>query len=143
MDLLDNPVTLEILERSRRGDRSGWGHLVRDHEDMLLRVAKIRLDPRLAARFDPADLVQEAFADAYTQLDDYFRDRDAVSFAQWLRQRLISRIARARRDHLVAQRRSVGKDHAWGDGVAMAVLGAIIDRGAGQATSSCITKRAC
>ena len=48
-------------------------------------MVESRLDPRLAARLDASDVVQEALIDATAQLDDYLRDLPRPFYA-WLRQ---------------------------------------------------------
>ena len=59
---------------------------IRDrYRDRLRRLVAVRLDPRLAARADASDVVQEALADAARKLDGYLRDRP-IPFYPWLRQ---------------------------------------------------------
>jgi len=45
----------------------------------------VRLDRRMAARADPADIVRESWAEASRHLSDYLRDRP-LPFHGWLRQ---------------------------------------------------------
>jgi RNA polymerase sigma-70 factor (ECF subfamily) len=66
----------------------------------------VRLDPRLAARLDPSDVVQEALAEAARHLDDYLRD-PPLPFYPWLRQFAWERLAKAHRQHIHARRRSI------------------------------------
>lgn len=61
-------------------------------------MVAVRLDPRLAARVDPSDVVQEAMVDAATKLDDYLRRRP-LPFYLWLRRLAGERIIRIQRYH--------------------------------------------
>jgi RNA polymerase sigma-70 factor (ECF subfamily) len=65
-----------------------------------------RLDPRLAARLDPSDVVQEAMAEAARHLDDYLRD-PPLPFYPWLRQFAWERLVKAHRQHIHARCRSI------------------------------------
>ena len=100
------PDTQELLERSVRGDAAARQQLLARHRARLRRMVAVRLDPRLGARVDPSDVVQEALADAAVHLDDYLRDRP-LPFYPWLRQFAWERVVKAHRDHIHAQRRSI------------------------------------
>jgi RNA polymerase sigma-70 factor (ECF subfamily) len=60
-------------------------------------LAGARLDPRLRAKLDPSDLVQQTLLEAYQGLDG-FRGRSAEEMAGWLRQILARNLANALRD---------------------------------------------
>jgi RNA polymerase sigma-70 factor (ECF subfamily) len=64
-----DPDTDELLRRSADGDRSARGALLH-HRGRLKRMIALRLDPRLAARVDLSDLVQEVLAEADVQKVD-------------------------------------------------------------------------
>ena len=51
--------THDLLERVRRGDWSAFDELFAHFYGYLHRVIELRLDPRLRARLDPSDEVQE------------------------------------------------------------------------------------
>lgn len=67
------------------------------------------MDRRLAARFDPSDVIQDALAEAEQRLDEYLRDRP-VSFYPWLRHIAWERLVDLHRRHIRAQRRSVTRE---------------------------------
>jgi RNA polymerase sigma-70 factor (ECF subfamily) len=69
-------------------------------------MVAVRMDPRLAARVDPSDLVQEALMDAHQKLADYIRRRP-LPFYPWLRRLAWECVVRLHRRHLQADRRSV------------------------------------
>ena len=98
--------TRELLERSVRGDAVARQELLVRHRARLLRMVAVRLDPRLAARLDPSDVVQEALAEAARHLDEYLRD-PPLPFYPWLRQFAWERLVKAHRQHIHARRRSI------------------------------------
>jgi RNA polymerase sigma-70 factor (ECF subfamily) len=103
------PDTEELLRRAAGGDRSARGALWQRHRPRLRRLVALRLDPRLAARVDPSDVVQDTLAQADRRLDDYLRDRP-LPFYPWLRQLAGDRLADAHRRHVRAARRSVTRE---------------------------------
>lgn len=104
-----DPDTSALLNRSAAGDTDARDRLLHRHRDRLRRMVAVRLDPRLAARIDPSDVVQEALADADRKLDKYLRDRP-LPFYPWLRQIAWERLVHVHRRHVRASRRSVGRE---------------------------------
>jgi RNA polymerase sigma-70 factor (ECF subfamily) len=98
--------TRELLERSLRGDATARQELLIRHRARLIRMVGVRLDPRLAPRLDPSDVVQEALAEAACHLDDYLRG-PPLPFYPWLRQFAWERLVKAHRRHIHARRRSI------------------------------------
>ncbi len=86
------------------------------HRDRLRRMIGVRLDPRLAARVDPSDVVQETLAEAARKLPHYLRARP-VSFYPWLRQMAWERLAHLHSRHIDVQKRSVGREARWSAGL--------------------------
>jgi RNA polymerase sigma-70 factor (ECF subfamily) len=72
-------------------------------------MVAVRADPRLAARVDPSDVVQEALAEAAAKLDRYLRERP-LPFYPWLRQLAQNRLIDLHRRHVRARRRSVTRE---------------------------------
>lgn len=101
-----------LQERATRGDRRAQSDLLECYRSRLRRMVAIRLDRKLAARVDPSDVVQEAMKDAHNRLADYFAD-PRISFYPWLRRIVADRLADAYRMHVMAERRSVLKEHPW------------------------------
>ncbi len=108
------PDTEELLRRTGAGDRSARGALLERHRARLIRMVALRLDPRLAARVDPSDVVQDVLAEADRRLDAYTRKRP-LPFYPWLRQLAVDRLADQHRRHVQAGRRSVTREEreAW------------------------------
>ncbi|HLW66301.1 MAG TPA: sigma-70 family RNA polymerase sigma factor [Gemmataceae bacterium] len=104
-----DPDTGELLDRSAAGDTSARGRLLDRHRERLRRMVAVRIDPRLAARVDPSDVVQKALAEADARLNRYLRARP-LPFYPWLRQLAQDRLAQLYRRHIRAGRRSVGRE---------------------------------
>jgi RNA polymerase sigma-70 factor (ECF subfamily) len=103
------PDTDLLLRRAAAGDDAARGDLLQRHRGRLKRMVAVRLDPRLAARVDPSDVVQEARAEAAGRLDGYLRDRP-LPFYPWLRAIAQQRLLDLRRRHVEAGRRSVARE---------------------------------
>jgi hypothetical protein len=56
----DSAETQKLLERVQTGDAAAGELLLARHRSFLLQVVELRMDPRLHARVDPSDVVQEA-----------------------------------------------------------------------------------
>jgi RNA polymerase sigma-70 factor (ECF subfamily) len=81
-------VDSQALERYR-----GYLHL----------LARLQLDPRLGAKLDPSDLVQQTLLQAF-QAREAFRGQTEAELAAWLRQILARCLANALRDFGRARR---------------------------------------
>jgi RNA polymerase sigma-70 factor (ECF subfamily) len=101
--------TEHLLERVAAGDGAAMGELLQRHRGRLRRMVAVRFDPRLAARVDPSDVVQETLAEAAANLDRYLRERP-LPFYPWLRQFAQRRLIELHRRHVQARRRSVTRE---------------------------------
>ncbi|HJT76223.1 MAG TPA: hypothetical protein VJ739_03400, partial [Gemmataceae bacterium] len=72
------------LERGRAGDPAALDELFARWRPLLALQARRLLGADVAARADPADVVQEALAQAYTDLAQ-FRGRSEGEWVEWLR----------------------------------------------------------
>jgi RNA polymerase sigma-70 factor (ECF subfamily) len=72
-------------------------------------MVTVRADPRLVARVDPSDVVQDTLAEAAARLDEY-RRRRPLPFYPWLRGIAQHRLAALYRRHVQARRRSVTRE---------------------------------
>jgi RNA polymerase sigma-70 factor (ECF subfamily) len=105
----DSAETERLLQELREGDTSARERLFSRHRDYLRRMIGLRADPRLRARVDPSDVVQEAQMEAARRLGHYL-DNPALPFRLWLRQIAYDRLAMLHRRHVLAGRRSVERD---------------------------------
>lgn len=79
------------------------------HRARLLRMVKLRLDPRVRGRVDPSDVVQEAYLEISRKLADYLRE-PTIPFFLWLRLLTGQKLALAHRQHLGVQARDAGRE---------------------------------
>jgi RNA polymerase sigma-70 factor (ECF subfamily) len=103
------PDTEKLLGLVAAGDEAARGQLLQLHRDRLRRMIAVRADPRLTARVDPSDVVQETLAAAADRLDAYLRNRP-LAFYPWLRQLAQDRLGALYRRHVQARRRSVTRE---------------------------------
>ena len=65
----DEPDTEQLLERAGRGDLAAREQLLARHWKRLQQMIALRMDRRLAARLDPADVVQETMIKVWNGRD--------------------------------------------------------------------------
>jgi RNA polymerase sigma-70 factor (ECF subfamily) len=109
----DSAQTCGLLERVGRGDRRALEQLLAHYRPGLRTFVEVRLDPRLAARMDPSDVVQEAQLEVVRRMDDFLRRRP-MPFHLWVRKTAYERLLDLRRHHRRA-RRSVEREAALPD----------------------------
>lgn len=76
--------TEDLINRAAQGDRAAVELLINSHRARLRRMVSVRMDPRLAARIDPSDVIQDAMIEAAQRLEDYLENRP-LPFYPWLR----------------------------------------------------------
>jgi len=105
----DQPDTDGLLAQVEAGHGSAIDALCNRHRGRLRRMVSVRMDPRLTARLDPSDVVQEALAEAARRLPAYLRERP-LPFYPWLRQIAWERLVHLHDRHVRAQKRSVARE---------------------------------
>jgi len=120
--MVNDEVTVELLQRAALGERGALDRLLDRHRGRLRRMIAVRMDARLSSRVDPSDVVQETFAEAARKLPEYAAQLRAP-FYLWLRQLAWRRLLDLSRRHIVARCRSV-KGQAQG-GLPLAVKSAM------------------
>ena len=99
----------DLIDRASAGDQSARERLLGEHRGRLRRMVAVRLDPRLSARVDPSDVVQETMVEAWQKLSDYLRRRP-LPFYPWLRQLAWGRLRKLHQLHVRAQKRTVMRE---------------------------------
>ena len=99
--------TALLLERLRAGGHGTLAELFGRYRDRLRRMVELRMDPRLQARLDPSDVLQEAYLDVAHDLDSYLRDPKLTPFL-WLRLHVGRRLTILHRHHLGTRMRGAG-----------------------------------
>jgi RNA polymerase sigma-70 factor (ECF subfamily) len=69
-------------------------------------MVSIRIDPRLASRVDPSDVVQDTLTVASQRLSEYARKRP-LPFYPWLRRIAQQRLLDLQQEHIKTRKRSV------------------------------------
>src|SRR5438874_3754176 len=105
----DSAETRQLLERLQAGDATAFDELCERHRPLLLEFLRHRFDPRLRARADPSDVVQEAQMEAHRRIGDYLARRP-MPFHLWLRKTAYERLRMLERRHLGAGRRAAGRE---------------------------------
>ena len=98
-----------LLERASAGDQSAVAELLSLHRPRLRQMVAVRMDPRLNARVDPSDVVQDVFTEASQAFDDFVRDRP-LPFYPWLRQLAWQRLYDLHVRHVRSQKRSTTRE---------------------------------
>lgn len=98
-----------LLQKAKTGDQSAFATLFARHQAFLHRFVELRLDPKLRARVDPSDVIQETHLEAFNRLEDFLA-RKPMPFRLWLRQTAHDRMLKLRRQHLAASRRAVDRE---------------------------------
>ena len=93
-------------------DRAAVDRLLTSYRPRLRQLVAARLDPRLSARVDPSDVVQDTLMEAAEQLPQYLQG-NPLPFFPWLRQLAIHRLTELAQQHIGAQRRSVTGEQSW------------------------------
>lgn len=95
-----------LLARAETGDADAMQQVFDRFRGRLKSMIARRMDPRLARRVDPSDVVQECLATAHVKLAEYLAHRP-VQFYPWLRSIAWDRLVDLHRRHISAKRRSV------------------------------------
>lgn len=103
MDCMSEPSEGEqLVQRAAAGDGAAMSELLQLHRDKLVRMVRLRLDPRLKDRIDASDVVQEAQLEALQRFAEYARTRP-MPLLQWLRFLTGQKLLQMHRHHLGAQ----------------------------------------
>ena len=110
--LPENPLSVtEVpahLEELQSGGDDALAAVFDEFRDQLDRIVDLRINPRLASRVDPADVLQESFLEARKKLPRYLKNTTVPVFV-WLRGVVLDTLIHVHRRHL-AQMRHAGRD---------------------------------
>src|SRR5262245_1702428 len=106
MDQIPNE-TAHLVERLRVGDSQVLGELFDRYRDRLRRMVELRMDPRLRARLDASDVVQEAYIELAGDLEAY-RANAKLPPLLWMRLHVGRRLTTLHRKHLGTHMRDAG-----------------------------------
>ena len=89
-------------------DKEAIALLFAQHREPLRRMIAFRLDPRLARRVDPSDVLQQAFIEALKRVG-HFKQSQQTAF-RWLRSITEQTMVDILRRHMLAQRRDARRE---------------------------------
>jgi RNA polymerase sigma-70 factor (ECF subfamily) len=108
MALEDVPIDT-LLRQVATGDEPARQQLLTRHRQRLRQMIAARIDPRLARRLDPSDVIQEVLVLAWQRLPEYLQ-MHPLPFYPWLRQIAWERLMKLHRQHIKAQKRSLTRE---------------------------------
>ena len=108
MESSDSDIS-QLLRRVEQGDDQAMEQLMDKHRGRLRKMISLRIDPRLANRIDPSDVIQETLTVAARRLPAYVRERP-LPFYPWLRQIAYDRLVDLHHRHVLVQKRSVTRE---------------------------------
>jgi RNA polymerase sigma-70 factor, ECF subfamily len=107
----DSAETVALLAQVEQGDRRALDRLLARHRDELRSFVELRLDPRVAVRMDPSDVVQEAQLEVVRRMDDFLKRRP-MPFRLWMRKTAYERLLDLHKHHVKRTKRSVRREVA-------------------------------
>jgi RNA polymerase sigma-70 factor (ECF subfamily) len=125
----DSVTTRGLLDRLRGGDQAAAGELLARHRPAMRDLVALHLDPRLAARVDPSDVVQDAQAELVRRLPDFLA-RQPMPFGLWARKSAYERLLQLRQHHLGRAKRTTRREQPLPDRSSLLLARPLLSRGA-------------
>ncbi len=98
-----------LLDRLTAGDETALAEFFSRFHDRLVRMVRVRADPRLLGRVDPEDVLQDAYVNAAKRID-HFPKMECGSPYVWLRAIVAQTLINTHRQHLAAKARDAGRE---------------------------------
>jgi len=98
-----------LLSAARRGNLQGLGELLQRYRNYLMLLANLQGGKRLRSRVSPSDIVQETMLKAHREFAQ-FRGETEKELMAWLRQILLTSLARFVEEHLLAAKRDMRRE---------------------------------
>jgi RNA polymerase sigma-70 factor, ECF subfamily len=124
----DSVETVRLLEQARGGDPKALDRLLSRYRSDLREFVAVRLDPRLATRVDPSDVVQEAQLEVARRMDDFLKRRP-MPFRLWVRKTAYERLLDLHRRHLKRGKRTVSREVSLPDRSSLLLASPLLHRG--------------
>jgi RNA polymerase sigma-70 factor (ECF subfamily) len=100
---------VRLLQALRGGETAARGELLLRYQPWLRLLARLQFDNRFHGKFDPSDVVQQTFLEAYRAFPQ-FRGQTEPELRAWLRQILAHVLAHEIRRYQGTQRRDVDRE---------------------------------
>ncbi|MFK8112899.1 MAG: sigma-70 family RNA polymerase sigma factor [Rubripirellula sp.] len=97
---------MSSVDDPESADERSFASTFTEHRPRLKQMLQYRMDPRLKARTDLSDILQESYLDAVRRLE-HFHKKPHLSMYLWLRQITMQRLIDVHRQHLLATKRDV------------------------------------
>ena len=123
----DSADTAALLDQVQQGDRQALDRLLTRHRPAFREFVAVHFDPKLSARGDPSDVVQEAQIEATKRMDDFLQRRP-MPFHLWLRKTAYERLLQQRRASRRVKR-SVEREVAWPERSSMLLIRPLLAKG--------------
>ena len=104
-----DPGEEQLLNRIAAGDPEALGTLFSKYLPKLKGMVAARIDPRIAARVDESDVMQEVHVEVLRRVPEYIEKRE-VSFYEWMRFLTKQKLAEVTRRHIGVQSRDVRRE---------------------------------
>lgn len=119
--MADSEVTVREMIGQARADREALGWLLDKYRPYLLIVSQRQINPKVAVRCSPSDIVQETIAEALAGFYQ-FVGKEEAQFTAWIGKIHQRRLDDAARKHLIAKRRNAARDQHLGQAAGTATL---------------------
>jgi RNA polymerase sigma-70 factor, ECF subfamily len=112
VSMAETPENFEqIVQRASDGDGTALGLAFQLFRGRLKQAVRMRMDPRIAGRIDPSDVVQEAYLDASRRLPEFVAQKTMPLFL-WFRLLTNQRLIVLHRRHFGAHMRDATKEQS-------------------------------
>jgi len=101
--------TDQLLSRLDHGDDAVLGDLLSVFRERLRAMIRLRMDRRLQGRLDESDVIQDAYLEATSRIQEYIENKP-MPFFLWLRSLAGEQLINQQRRHLGAARRDVRRE---------------------------------
>jgi RNA polymerase sigma-70 factor (ECF subfamily) len=98
-----------LLQALHSGDAAAQGEILLRYQPWLRLLARLQLDSRFQGKFDPSDVVQQTFLEAYRAFPQ-FRGQTEPELRAWLRQILAHVLAHEIRRYHGTQQRDLDRE---------------------------------
>jgi RNA polymerase sigma-70 factor (ECF subfamily) len=115
----------ELARQARQGEGTLFSELLAQYRARLRRLVQVRLDRRLQGRIDPSDVIQEAYLEATSRLNEFLRQPN-LPFFVWLRLITIQKLALMHRKHIGTLARDATRDVSIDQGMAPGATSVIL-----------------
>ncbi|MDJ0975441.1 MAG: sigma-70 family RNA polymerase sigma factor [Planctomycetota bacterium] len=107
--MLDDPDKDALVEATDEDRPEVLGRIFDAQRARFLKMIAVRMHPRVRARLDASDIVQEAYVEIVKNVDEYVRE-PRMPFFLWMRRIVGQRLMKAHRFHLDAKRRDARQE---------------------------------